>query len=390
MKQQLTQLIKKNKKLFFIAKALRFLQTSSFAPIDGSNKKYPKVIQLPITYKCNSKCVMCNIWQMDHSGEATVEEFARFMEDDIFKSVEAVGINGGEPSLVPNLYEYVDEILKLPSLKSLNIISNGFSPTPLFKNLEKIYASCKSKGIHFHVTISLDGVGETHNTVRGKPDVFEKTTSTIDEIIANQSKYCDSYDIACTIVKQNIDYLIELDTYAKSKNYNIKYRLGIDNKRIESDKLRDQYSAIYSSLRKSAKEFFHYQMSQTKDLANRFKYYSIFSWLNSKAPKRMLGCAWKDEGITLDARGELYYCAVASKSIGSLRKEKGEKIFFDDKNIQYRKSIIKKICDGCIHDYSGQPEFTDVWKFLIDTIKDRLAMKMYELKVKFYRGRRKL
>lgn len=383
MKQQLIQLIKKNKKLFLIAKALRFLQTSSLSKIDGSKKKYPKVIQLPITYNCNSKCVMCNIWQMDHSGEATVEEFAKFMKDDIFKEVEAVGINGGEPSLVRNLYKYVDEILKLPSLKSLNIISHGFSPTPLFKNIEKIYASCKAKGVRFHVAISLDGVGDVHNTVRGKPKVFERTTSTIDEIMENQSKYCDSYDIGCTVVSQNIDYLIELDTYAKNKNYNIKYRLGIDNKRIESDKLRDQYSVIYSPLRQSAKEFFHYQMSQAKDLANRFKYYSIFSWLNSKNPKRMLGCTWKDEGVTLDSRGELYYCAVASDSIGSLRKNKGEKIFFDDKNIEYRKSIIKNSCDGCIHDYSGQVEFKNVWKFLADTFKDRLAMKIYELKVRF-------
>lgn len=383
IKKHLITIIKKSKNFFFIAKALRFLQTSSFSKIDGSKKKYPKVIQLPITYNCNSKCVMCNIWKMDHSGEATVEEFAKFMEDDIFKEVKAVGINGGEPSLVPNLYEYADEILKLPSLKALNIISHGFSPKPLFENLEKIYSACKAKGINFHVAISLDGVGEVHNTVRGKPNVFEKTTFTIDEIVANQSKYCDSYDIGCTIVNQNIDYLIELDTYVKSKNYNIKYRLGIDNKRIESDKLRDQYSVIYSPLRQSTKEFFHYQMSQTKDLENKFKYYSIFTWLNSETPKRMLGCIWKDEGITLDARGELYYCAVASDSIGTLRKEKGEKIFFDEKNIEYRKSIIKNSCDGCIHDYSGQTELKDVWKFLTDIFKNRFAMKMYEIKVRY-------
>lgn len=383
MKQQLIQLIKKNKKLFLIAKALRFLQASSLTKIDGSKKKYPKVIQLPITYNCNARCVMCNIWQMDHRGEATVEEFAKFMKDDIFKEVEAVGINGGEPSLVPNLYEYADEILKLPSLKSLNIISHGFSPKPLLKQIEKIYSACKKKNIKFHVAISLDGVGEIHNTVRGIDYAFEKTTATIDEIIKNQYKYCDSYDIGCTIVKQNIDYTIELDTYAKSKNYNIKYRLGIDNKRIESDKLRDQYSVIYSPLRQSAKEFFYYQMSQTKDLANRFKYYSIFSWLNSDKPKRLLGCSWKDEGITLDARGELYYCAVASDSIGSLRKDKGEKIFFDDKNIEYRKSIITKSCDGCIHDYSGRTETKNVWNFLKNVIKDRFAMKMYEIKVRF-------
>lgn len=380
---RIKKLIKKNKKLFLIAKALRFLQTSSLTKIDGSKKKYPKVIQLPITYNCNAKCVMCNIWQMDHSGEATVEEFSKFMQDDIFKEVEAVGINGGEPTLVPNLYEYADEILKLPSLKSLNIISHGFSPKPLFKQAEKIYNSCKEKKINFHIAISLDGVNDTHNIVRGIGYAFEKTTATIDEIIKNKHKYCDSYDIGCTVIKQNIDYLIELDTYAKSKSYNIKYRLGIENKRIESDKLKDQYSVLYSPLRQNAKEFFYYQISQTKDLSNRFKYYAIFYWLNATKPKRLLGCSWKDEGITLDARGELYYCAVASDSIGSLRKEEGEKIFFKDKSIEYRESIIKNSCDGCIHDYSGKAEFKDVWSFLVNTIKDRFSMKIYEYKVRF-------
>jgi len=301
----------------------------------------------------------------------------------LFSKVEAVGVNGGEPSLVKNLPSYVNEILKLPSLKSLNIISHGFGTKPLLAAVEEIYINCKQKGVDFHVAISLDGYGEIHNLVRGRKKVFEKSTATIDAVVENQAKYCDSYDIGCTVVAQNIDYLIELDTYAKSKNYNIKYRLGIDNKRIESDKLRDQYTVIYNPLRQSAKEFFHYQISEAKDLAARFKYFAIFSWLNSERPKRLLGCAWKDEGVTLDSRGELYYCAVASDSIGSLRKDKGESVFFDDSNINYRKSIIRDICDGCIHDYSGKPELRHVMCFIINSILERYVMRLYQLKSKF-------
>ena len=144
-----------------------------------------------------------------------------------------------------------------------------------------------------------------------------------------------------------------------------------------------QKSKSIVSLHQSAKEFFHYQITQTNDIANRFKYYAIFDWLNSTQPKRLLGCLWKEEGITLDARGELYYCAVASDSIGSLRKESGKKIFFDDKNIEYRKSIIKNSCDGCIHDYSGIPESKNVWIFIVDMLKNRFALKMYEIKLRF-------
>ena len=152
MKKQLIQLIKKNKKLFLIARSLRFLQSSTFSKINGSQKKYPKVIQLPITYNCNSRCVMCNIWQMDHSGEATVEEFANFMQDDIFKKVQSVGINGGEPTLIGNIDEYAKVILTLPVIKSLNIISHGFNTSRALKAFEKIYSACREKGVGYNLS----------------------------------------------------------------------------------------------------------------------------------------------------------------------------------------------------------------------------------------------
>lgn len=366
-----------------IFEIILLFKNMSISKIDGGGKKYPKVIQLPITHKCNSRCVMCNIWKKDYSNEMTVEEFSRFLSDPIFKEVKGVGINGGEPSLVEDLPKYANEILKLPKLTSLNIISHGFNSKRLLKSLKDIYKNCRNSGIFFHVSISLDGVGDIHDKVRQVPNGFYKTTSTINEIIKNQHKYCDSYDLGCTIINQNIDYLIELDTYAKSKNYNIKYRLGIDNKRIESDKLRNQYSVIHSPLRQSAKEFFHYKMVQSKNFLDKFKYFSIFYWLNSNKPKRLLGCTWKNEGITLDARGELYYCAVASNSIGSLRKDKGEKIFFADTNIEYRKNIIKNSCDGCIHDYAGKHEFKDLMTFFKYIISNRLAMHIYRIKLRF-------
>lgn len=387
IKDKLVNLFKKNKNVFIILKALRLLQTSSLSKVDGTKKKYPKVIQLPLTYNCDSKCIMCNIWQMDHSGEATVEEFAAFMKDDLFKKVESVGMNGGEVSLIPNLTEYALEILKLPSIKHLNIISNGFRKDVLLDSVRDIYKACQSQGVSFHLAISLDGVGDTHDEVRGVKNAFRKATSTIDEIIKNQKVYCDSYDLGCTVINKNIDYLIALDTFAKEKKYNIKYRMGIENVRIESDKLVDQFSVIYNSDRQSAMEFFHYKYNEIKlnDLANKFKYFAIYYWLASPVPRRLLGCAWRDEGVTLDARGELYYCAVKSKGIGGLRETNGEEIFFKSDNLNYRKSLVNESCDDCIHDYNGELTISDLLIFYKALFLERTAMKIYKFKLGFMR-----
>ena len=63
--------------------------------------------------------------------------------------------------------------------------------------------------------------------LRGIPNVFSKTIETISSIVNNKEIYCDSYDIGCTVVKQNVDYLAELESFAEKMNWNIKFRLGI-------------------------------------------------------------------------------------------------------------------------------------------------------------------
>jgi sulfatase maturation enzyme AslB (radical SAM superfamily) len=378
MKEAVVKYLKK----YPIVQLGALLKATSLRRPTGGEKNYPEIIQLPITYHCNSKCVMCNIWQMDYSNEWPVEEFARSMKDPLFSKVKAVGINGGEPTLVKNLDQYAEEILKLPSIRFLNIITHGFNKKQLFPFLEKIYAKCKERGVHFSVIVSLDGYGEVHNTVRGLK-VFSLVEQSIREIQENMPKYCDEFEVACTVVKQNVDSLVELDTYARRNNIRIKYRLGIENKRIESDKLTEQYSILYHNVKQSAKEFFHLKFAETRNFYDKFKYYDIFSFLNSAIPKRNMGCDYKNKGVTVDSRGAIYYCAVASEKIGSLREKSGEEIFFDPQNLKYRESIVQNDCDECIHDYRGKAHWSSVIKFLKSYFYEKFYGLNYRLKVRF-------
>ena len=364
---------------------IRFIKNTSFRKETGKKKKYPKVIQLPLTYACNSKCVMCNIWKMDSSNEMGIEEFKKYINDPLFKDVVAVGINGGEPSLIKNLPFYAKEICGLPSIKYLNIISHGFNSRVLKEVLVEIYSICKSHDVNFQVSISLDGVGKIHNDVRGL-DVFKNTFPLKQELKENKNKYCDDFNIGCTIIKQNVNHLVELDTFMihNQLQNKIKYRLGIDNKRIESQTIRDQYSVIYDSTnyspyKQAAKEFLLGRIRISNNINDKFKYFSMFYWLNSDIPKRLLGCSWKEEGVTMDARGKLFYCSVASDEIGSLRNiKKGEEIFFSDENIKHREDILKNKCDNCIHDYGGEVYIKNIFPFLKFMVLNKFSMSYYK------------
>ena len=65
--------------------------------------KYPKIINLPITEICDSRCIMCNIWNDKKVDEFTEESIKRMFSQDFFKEVMHIGISGGEPTLNENL-----------------------------------------------------------------------------------------------------------------------------------------------------------------------------------------------------------------------------------------------------------------------------------------------
>lgn len=356
--------IKKNRTIYRYIKVLNFLKNSKWVKENYYKKKYPQILQFPITNKCNSKCVMCNVPGFDSKGELTLEEFKKIMNDNIFKDIHSVGINGGEPFLKPDLISFIDVLVKRKNLKYLNIISNGFLTDLILKKLEEIHTLCKKNDVNFHVSFSLDGYGEIHNVVRNTQNVFENVIKTINSIYDKPSKYCDSYDIGCTIVKQNVDYLVELDAFMQNKQIPIKYRLGIENKRLNNLENADLYSVIKDlDARQTALEFLFAKIFTSATIYEKFKYYALFDFL-SESRARKLGCDWRNNGITLDSKGNIYYCAVNSPCLANLKKDKGEDAFFSAVSIKEKKKIIDCYCNECIHDYYGNPDLKHVLSFI--------------------------
>ncbi|MDB3916497.1 radical SAM protein [Alphaproteobacteria bacterium] len=369
------------------ARLVQFYQISRLLEVTFTKSdqlKLPTSVQLPITNRCNSRCEMCDVWQMDTSGEMDINEFKQVLTDPIFSQVKSVGINGGEPTLVLNISQYAQALCKLPRLRYLSIITHGFNTERALRSIAQIKKVCEEADVKFHVSVSLDGVGEVHNKVRNVPDVFEKTLATILAIKRDISSYCDTFDVACTVVKSNIHELPDLEAFSDLHDLPIKYRLGISNKRIGSDKLIDQFSVVSDQQYKmSAVEFFHWQTIKASSLTEKFKYYAIFDWLQSTQPSRLLGCVWKDQGITLGPRGDLYYCAVASDCLGSLREASGIELYADPKNLRHRKDIVSNSCDQCIHDYGGPITILSYLKFIKFLVKNRFSLKLYKFKSMF-------
>ena len=362
-----------------ILQILQFTRLVKIPYLQSDTVKLPTAIQLPITNRCNSRCEMCDVWRMDTSDEMDINEFQKVLSDPLFSQVNSVGINGGEPTLVSNIKEYADTLCELPKLRYLSIITHGFNTERALRAIAEIKTVCERKNVKFHVSVSLDGIEETHNKVRNVPDVFNKTMATILTIKRDMKLYCDTFDIACTVVKSNVHELSDIEAFCELHDLPIKYRLGISNKRIGSDNLVDKFSVIYDQkYRFSATEFFHWQTIKATSISEKFKYFAIFTWLQSSKPHRLLGCIWKDQGVTLGPRGDLYYCAVASSCLGSLRDTNGTELYTAPNNLEHRRDIITNSCDHCIHDYGGKITLSSYYQFILFLFKNRYSLKAYK------------
>lgn len=325
--------------------------------------RYPRVIQLPITYKCNYDCVMCGMRVLANKSDFSVEELKTILSDKLFSKITGVGLNGGEPFLLNNIEEYVETIVEaLPRLRHLYIISNGYFTDNILEKSIIIHNICRTHRIKYHLSISVDGIGEMQNTMRGNPKASEKTIDTCLLIKSNPNIYCDDFGLICTITKINVYNLAELDAWAKDNSLKITYNVATIHKRIANEKKYEDFSVFTDKeAQLLASEFFY-----SKFLENYSDLYFTRYYV-TRYQKRVAVCGHKNGTVTLTPDGAISYCATHSNEIGNALKKSAKKIFFANENLRYRAKLHKEYCNSCTH-YSDAID-KEFWGLYISEIK---------------------
>lgn len=122
-----------------------------------------------ITFRCNYKCKMCTQEGISQMKELNAKEW-----DKIFKDIEknypdsTLIILGGEPTLHKNFVE----ILERATCRNINkhIVTNGYFLEKYLPDIKRNYCG---------VTVSIDGIGKTHDTIRNHEGAFEKAENVL-------------------------------------------------------------------------------------------------------------------------------------------------------------------------------------------------------------------
>src|SRR5580658_5198227 len=157
------------------------------------------------TFRCNSRCQMCYIWQnpTDPREEVTLATLSKLPN-----GFDNLNVSGGEPSLRRDLGEMIDVVY--PKARIVEISSNGLAPEKLVPIIKK-YPNIK-------VRFSLEGNEATNNRIRGEEDGHATKVAGLRML---QEAGGRDLGFAFVIQDENVDQLVRTYEFARSQGFEL-------------------------------------------------------------------------------------------------------------------------------------------------------------------------
>ncbi len=151
----------------------------------AGQEKYPLVLMLEPTHKCNLNCLGCGRIQeyRDSLGQMlSLEECLAAVEEC---GAPVVTITGGEPLIYPHIFDLVEALIQ--RRKHIYLCSNGLL---LEKSLPHLRPSP-----YLTLSLHVDGLAATHDRIIGRPGGFDQVLAAIRLAKARGFQVCTNTSI---------------------------------------------------------------------------------------------------------------------------------------------------------------------------------------------------
>jgi MoaA/NifB/PqqE/SkfB family radical SAM enzyme len=311
---------------------------------------WPQMLPLNLTLspspKCNSRCLTCNIW-MKREDELTLEEWDRVLAS-LGNAPYWFTISGGEPLMYPHIVELAQLVYRHCRPGVINIPTNGILPN-IPDRVERIAKSCPASQLI--INLSLDGIQERHDFIRGIPGNFEKFEQRLEQLLALRKQLPNlTVGIHSVVSVFNVGRLDELISYADQSGAD-QFITEIAEPRIELDTVGLPITPSPEVYAQAIDRLIAYVNSkQFKGMAKfteafRSEYYKLVKRILAEQDQ-VIDCYAGWVSAQIYANGTVWPCCVRADNLGSLRDHHYDfrEIWFGEKIKKIRRSIAAKEC----------------------------------------------
>jgi len=190
---------------------------SFWRSVRSGGGKAPVIAGHKLLYRCNLECAMCPFWRREDEALLTVDQEVMMMNSLVRAGVSFLGFEGGEPTLRKDLPEILSEA---HDRFHTSVVTNGW----LLKN--RIDEIAPYLDLLF---VSLDGIGDLHDRLRGIPRSFDKA---VEGIRAARGRL--PVAISSTITAENMDDSEKLVALAEKLGVGITFQVAYNYSTAQS------------------------------------------------------------------------------------------------------------------------------------------------------------
>ncbi len=311
---------------------------------------WPKMLPLNLTLspspKCNSRCLTCNIW-MKRENELTLKEWDRALAS-LGQAPYWFTISGGEPLMYPHIVELAKLAYRHCRPGIINIPTNGILNS-IPDRVRAICEACPESQVI--INLSLDGVGERHDFIRGVMGNFEKFEERLEQLLALRSEFSNlAIGIHSVISVFNVDHVDELIAYAGRSRAD-QFITEIAEPRVELDTVGlpitpdpEAYGRAIDRLITFIESKRFTGVAKITE-AFRVEYYKLVKRILDEQDQ-VIECYAGWASAQIYANGSVWPCCVRADDLGNLRDVDYDfkKIWFGEQIAEVRRSIAAHEC----------------------------------------------
>ena len=296
--------------------------------------KLPTDLSIITTYRCNMRCVMCDIWQnpTDKKKEITPQE----LDDWLPNNLEIINVTGGEPFMRADLEDIVEVCFR--KSKRTVISTAGWAVNKILK-LAKRFPE-------IGIRISIEGLAQNNDKIRGWDGGFDRILKTITGL---RNLGVKDIGFGITASYGNSEDMLHLYELAKGLGYEFatatlhnSFYFHKDNQEVpEVEKVKAHFGELIDRLLKENKP---------KSWYRAFFNLGLINYLNGN--KRMLPCEAGTVNYFIEPYGDIYPCngleeKYWKESMGNMRDYNTFKELWYSKQAERVRSLVKTCPKNC-------------------------------------------
>lgn len=330
----------------------------------------PSKALLFMTYRCTSQCKMCTIWKcgkkVDAQKELSLEDWKKCVDMLDPKNLKFIELFGGDALLRKNvtipLIKYIKKcneniIVEFPT--NCNLIDEETALALVKAGVDRLY-------------ISLDGLIDIHDKIRGKSGTYSNVKKAIEYFVEAKTYFRSKTPeiiINCTISSNNVDNFesiipivrdlgadtVDLEYIGEFKEDNIQ------NTILNGIKPTPFYINLSSSnlLSKEEAYLLKKKMKKIRDLSKKFKIKIVTSVIDTLTIDNLINgtipnkkCYICRNWVTIDPFGNVMGCFHYNNFIyGNIKDVPFKSIWKNNKHLSFIEGQKKgkiKICQNCV------------------------------------------